>query len=137
MILYSKSMCLFVGSGFLVSHHGLRKPRHFYSLSPLETMSNHNWQVFHLISGTYFPFHATVRICWTLSHLPSPLNQTPNTPPNQTPNAMSIYQPCTPMHMQCKMPLHVSSCYMYNTLHGTIYKPYFMSSTMDNYIESI
>ena len=42
-----------------------------------------------------------------------------------------------PVHIQCKMPLHASSCYMYNTQQGTIYKPYFMPSTMDNYIESI
>ena len=46
IILYSKSMRLFVGSGFLVSHHGLRKPRHFYGLSSLGTMSN--WWVFYL-----------------------------------------------------------------------------------------
>ena len=42
IILYSKSMWLFMGSGFLVSHHRLSKPRHFYSLSPLGTMSDHN-----------------------------------------------------------------------------------------------
>ena len=47
IILYSKSMCLFVGRGFLVSHRGLLKPRHFYDLSPLGTMSYYNWQVFH------------------------------------------------------------------------------------------
>ena len=35
IILYSKFMCLFVDSGFLVSHRKLRKPRHFYGLSPL------------------------------------------------------------------------------------------------------
>ena len=34
--LYSKLMCLFVGSEFLVSHHRLHTPRHFYALSPLE-----------------------------------------------------------------------------------------------------
>ena len=95
IILYSKSMCLFVGSGFLVSHHRLCKPRHFYGLSPLGTVSDHNWRVFTrggiypflLIPDTYFSFHATVRLCWTLSNLPNP--------PNQTPNAVSIYQPCT------------------------------------------
>ena len=32
------TMCLFMGSGFLVSHRGLRKPRHFYGLSPLGTI---------------------------------------------------------------------------------------------------
>ena len=103
IILYSKSMRLFVGSGFLVSHHGLLKPRNFYGLSPLGTMSNHNWRVFHpeeggiypfLIPDTYFLFHVIVRLNWTLSQLQSP--------PNQTPNALSIYQPCTHTHeMQC------------------------------------
>ena len=47
IVLYSKLMRLFVGNGFLVFHHELLKPRHFYDLSPLGTMSNHNWQVFH------------------------------------------------------------------------------------------
>ena len=32
---------------FLVSHRGLHKPKHFYSLSPLGTMSDLNWQAFH------------------------------------------------------------------------------------------
>ena len=41
-------MRLFVGSGLLVSHRGLRKPRNFYGLSPMGTMSDHNWRVFHL-----------------------------------------------------------------------------------------
>ena len=102
IILYSKSMHLFVGSGFLVSHRRLRKPRHFYGLSPLGIMFDHNWRVFTrggiypllLILGTYFLFHATVRLYWTLSHLPSPSNQTPN--------AVSIYQLCTHTHeMRC------------------------------------
>ena len=42
-----KIMRLFVGSGFLVSHRELRKPRHFYDISPLGTMSDHNWRAFH------------------------------------------------------------------------------------------
>ena len=92
----------FVGSGFLVSHYGLRKPRHFYSLSPLGTIFDHNWWVFHprgiypflLMPDTYFLFHATIRFYWTLSHFPSP--------PNQTPNAVSIYKPCThTLEMRC------------------------------------
>ena len=45
---------------------------------------------FLLIPSTYFPFHAIMRLYWTLSHLPSP--------PNQTPKAMSIYQLCTHTH---------------------------------------
>ena len=36
----------------------------------------------------------------------------------------------------CQWDLRVLRRYN-NTLHGTIYKPYFMPSTMDNYIESI
>ena len=51
IILYSKPMHLFVGSEFLVSHHKLRKPKNFYSLSLLGTMSDHNWWVFHLRGG--------------------------------------------------------------------------------------
>ena len=82
-------MRLYVGSGVWVLHHGLRKPRHFYTLSPLGTMSDHNWKAFHLredlslLANTRhiysLPFYSTVRLCWTLSHLPSPPNQTPNT----------------------------------------------------------
>ena len=74
-----KIMCLFVGSEFLVSHHMPRKPRHFYSLLPLGTMSNHNWRVFHprgdlsLLDNTRhifsLPFYSTLRLYWTLSHL--------------------------------------------------------------------
>ena len=49
---------------------------------------------FLLIPKTYFMFHAIVRLCWTLSHLLSS--------PNQTPNAVSIYQPCTHTYeMRC------------------------------------
>ena len=89
IILLSKSMPLYVGSGFLMSHCGLHKSRHFYCLSPLGTMSNHNLRVFHpredlsLLANTRhifsLPFYSTVRLCWTLSYLPSPPNQTPNT----------------------------------------------------------
>ena len=141
IILYSKFMRLFVGSIFLVSHRRLSRPRHFYNLSPLGTMSDHNWRVFFtrggiypflLISDTYFPFHATVRLCWTLSHLPSP--------PNQTPNAMSTYQPCTHTHeMRCFLCICNAKChYMFShvtcLMNTTIYSPYFMSSIKDNYI---
>ena len=147
IILYSKSMRLFVGSGFLVSHCGLCKPRHFYDLSPLGTMSNHNWWVFHsrgdlsLLTDTRhifsLPFSSVVRLYWTLSHLTEPTKSTPN--------VVSTYQPCThtqlnamsPCICNAKMPLHVILCYMYNTLHITTYKLYFMQSTMDNYIKSI
>ena len=65
-----------------VSHHKLHKPRHFYDLSPLRTMSYHNWLVFHpredlsLFANTRHIFslalYSTVRHCWTLSHLTEP-----------------------------------------------------------------
>ena len=67
---------------FLVSHRGLRKPRHFYSLSTLGTMSDHNWRAFHsredisLLANTRhifsLPFYSIVRLCWMLSHLNQP-----------------------------------------------------------------
>ena len=89
IILFSKSMRLYVGSGFLVSHRRLYKPRHFYGLSLLGIMFDHNWRAFHpredlfLLANTRrifsLPFYLTVRLCWTLSHLPSPPNQTPYT----------------------------------------------------------
>ena len=116
IILYLKSMRLFMGSGFLVSHRGLRKPRHFYDLSPLGTMSNYNWRVFHLggiypfllIPDTYFSFHATVRLCWMLSHLLSLRNQTLST--------VSIYLPRTHTHeMRCFLCICNAKChYMFS-----------------------
>ena len=88
IILYSKSMRLFMGSGFFVSHLGLRKPRHFYGVLSLRIMSDHNWRVFHPRGGgggggdlsqladTWhifsLPFQSIVRLCWTLSHLTEP-----------------------------------------------------------------
>ena len=77
-----KTMCLFVGSEFLVSHHRLCKLKHFYGLLPLGTMSDHNWRVFHpraflsLLVDTrhifYFLLYSIVRLCWMLSHLTEP-----------------------------------------------------------------
>ena len=144
IILYSTFMRLFVGSRFFVSHRGLRKPSHFYGLSLLRTTSYHNWRVFHprgdlsLLSDTRHIFsvscnRATVERC--------PIYRA-NLIKHQThvdlPTMHSHPTQCdAPVHIQCKMSLHVNSCYMYNTLHGIIYKPYFMSSTMDNYIKSI
>ena len=96
-----KILHLFMGSRFLVSHRGLYKPRHFYGFSPLETMSDHNWRVFYsrgdlslLVDTRHIyslPFYSTVRLCWKLSHLSSP--------PNQTQNIISIYQLCTHTHL--------------------------------------
>ena len=77
-----KIMFLFVGSGFLVSHPRLRKPRHFDGLSLLGTMTYHNWKVFHprgdlslLIDIRHIfslPFYSIVQLYWTLSHLTEP-----------------------------------------------------------------
>ena len=71
-----KIMCLFVGRIFLVSHHGLRKPKHFYSLSPLGTMSDHNWYFtqggiypFLLILNTYFLYNFN-QPCDSVGHCP-------------------------------------------------------------------
>ena len=72
-----KTMYQFVGSEFLVSHVRLHKPRNFYSLSPLDTMSDHNCRVFYprgdlslLTNARHIfslPFYSIVRLCWTLS----------------------------------------------------------------------
>ena len=75
-----KIMRLCMGSGFLVLHCRVSKLRHFYGLSPLGTMSNHNWWVFHsmgdlsqLVDDIFsLPFQSTVRLYWTLSHLAEP-----------------------------------------------------------------
>ena len=135
----------FVGSIFLVSHHGLCKHKHFYGLSPLRTMSDHNWRIFHprgdlsLLANTWHIFFVSCNRATLLDVIPF-------TEPTQSNTKRSVDLPTmhshptqynAPVHIQCKMSLHVNSCYMYNTLHKTIYKPYFMSSTMDNYSESI
>ena len=101
-ILYSKFMLFFVGSGFLESHCGLRKPRQFYGLSSLGTMCDYNWWVFHqskdlsLFVDTRHIFSISCNHTTLLDIVPLP------SPPNRTPNAVSIYQPCTHTHeMQC------------------------------------
>ena len=75
-------MCIFVGIEFLALHCKLRKPRHFYGLSSLGNMSDHNWWVFHLrgdlslLANTQhifsIPLYSTVRLCWMLSHSTEP-----------------------------------------------------------------
>ena len=98
IILYSKSMSLFVGSGFLVSHRRLRKLRHFYSLSLLGTMSDHNWRVFHprgdlsLLADTQHIFSISCNRATLLDGFPF------TEPTQATPNTISIYQPCTHTH---------------------------------------
>ena len=121
-----------ISSGFLVSHRGLRKPRHFYGVSPLGTMSDHNWQVFHprgdlslLADNRHIfslPFYSTLRLCWTLSHLPT-MHSHPF-------NAMS---PCI-CNARCHCMLyHVT--YMMNATWTTQSTP--LTGVMDNHITCI
>ena len=79
--LYSKP-CSFCGKRIFGVHHRLSKPRHFYGISPLWTMSDHNWGVFYhrgdlsLLANTRhifsLPLYLTVRLYWTLFHLTEP-----------------------------------------------------------------
>ena len=84
IILYSKSMHLFMGSGFLVSHPELRKPRHVYGLSLLGTMSDHNWWVFHprgdlsLLVDTWHIFSISCNHATLLDVVPFTEPQSPN-----------------------------------------------------------
>ena len=103
-------------------HRGLRKPKHFYSLSPLGTMSDHNCRVFHL-RGDLFLIADTRHIFSVSWNRTTLLAFVPFTKPTQsTPNTVSIYQPCTHTYeMRCflcicngKNPLPVISCYMFN-----------------------
>ena len=80
--LYTKVMCLFVGSEFLVSHRRLRTPRHFYGLLPLElclTTTNESFTrggCLSLLAITRhkfsLPHYSILRLCWTSSHLTKP-----------------------------------------------------------------
>ena len=102
--------CVFVGSEFLVSYRRLRKPRHFYGLSPLGTMSDHNWQVFtrvgiypfllyltHVFFISFF-FSATVRLILNIVPFYRAHHRRPNTVSiyhvlatyHRTPNTVSI-----------------------------------------------
>ena len=97
IILYSKSMRLFVGSGFLVSHRGLRKLRNFYDLSPLGTMFDHNWQVFHprvdlsLLADTQHIFSISCNRATLLDVIPF-------TEPTQSNTKRSVYLPTMRSH---------------------------------------
>ena len=129
-----------------MSYHGLCKPRHFYGLSSLGTMSNYNWRTFHLredlslLANTRLifslPFYSTVRLCWTLSHLPSSLNQTPNivsilsTMHSHPFNAMFS---CI-CNVKCHCMLYHVTCIMNATW---IHNPHHLSSVMDNHITCI
>ena len=122
IILYSKSMHLFMGSRFLVSHCELHKPRHFYGLSPLGTMFDHNWLVFHpRVDLSLFTDNRNI---FSVScNRATLLDVVPYTEPTQLNTKRSVNLPTMHshpwnamflVHMQCKMPLHVISCYMYN-----------------------
>ena len=131
IILYSKS-CAFVWVAyFLVLHHRLRKPRHFYSLSPLGTMSYHNWRwrVFHprrggggggiypnlLIPDTFsLPFQSTMQICWTLSHLTEPTQSNTKRSVDLPTMHSHPFNEMSPCICNVIMPLQVISCCMHN-----------------------
>ena len=97
IILYSKFMCLFMGSGFLVSHHGLGKPKHFYDLSLLGTMSNHNWRVFH--SRGDLSLLANTRHMFSVScNRETLLDIVPFTEPTQSNTKRNVNLPTTHSH---------------------------------------
>ena len=141
-----KTMRLFVGSEFYVSHRRLCNPRHFYGLSPLATMSDHNWPVFHSRGDLSFladtrhifslPFSSIVQLYWTLSHLTKP-NQS-NTKRNvnsltmhsHTFNAMN---PCICNAIRHCMLYHVTC--MVNATWNTQSTP--LTDVMDNHITCI
>ena len=137
-----KTMRLFVGSEFLVSHCRLRKPRHFYGVSPLGTMSDHNWRGFHprrdlsLLANTRhifsLPLYSTVRLYWTLSYL-TELTQS-NTKHSVDSSTMhshpfNVISPCI-CNAICH--LHVISCHMHNECYmdNTIHTTYRVSWTI-------
>ena len=90
--LYTKLMCLFVGSEFLVSHRKLLMPKHFHKRSPLEvclitnTGSHTRGGVYPclLFPNTSFLYHF-IQLCDFVGRHP-----TVPSPPNQTPNAVLI-----------------------------------------------
>ena len=123
IILYLKSMRLFVGSRFLVSHRRLRKPRHIYDLSPLGTMSDHNWRVFHPRGDLSLIANNTRHIFSVSCNRATLLDVVPFTEPTKSNTKHSVDLPTMhshpwnamfPVYMQCKMSLHVISCCMYN-----------------------
>ena len=120
--LYTKLMCLFVGSEFLMSHCRLRTPRNFYGLTPLELclttlpgLSSEGCLSLPTIAQHKFslPLYSTVRLYWTLSHFTKPTQ-------SNTKRIVDYNHAPTPIqcdvlvHMQCNAPLRVISCPMYN-----------------------
>ena len=113
-----KTMCICVGSKFFVSHRRHHKPRHIYGISPLGTMSDHNWRVFHLrrdpslLANTRYvfslPLYSTVRLYWTLPHF---------TEPTQSSTKRSVHS--STMH---SYPFHtMSSCICNAICHCMLY----------------
>ena len=137
-ILYSKS-CAFMWVADFWFRTRLLKPRHFYSLSSLGTMSDHNWRVFHprgdlsqLVDTRHIfslPFQSTVRLCWTLSHLTKPTQS--NTKHSVDLSTMNShpFNALSPCICNAIMPLQVISfhmhdeCYMRH-LHTIFYTQY-------------
>ena len=105
IILYSKSMRLFMGRGFLVSNRELRKPRIFgFLVSPIGTISDHNWWVFHP-RGDLSLLADTRHIFFVSCNRTTLLDVVPFTEPTQlTPNTVSIYQPCTHTQLNAMPP---------------------------------
>ena len=128
IILYSKSMRLFVSKGFLVSHRGLRKPRHFYGLSPLGIIYDHNWWVFYprgdlpLVADTWNIFSISCN-CAILLDIVSFTK-----PTQSTPNAVSIYQPCTHTQLNAMPPCIYNAKCHYMLSHVTC----IMNTTLNN-----
>ena len=77
IIFFSKSMHLYVGSGFSMLRRGLYKPRHFYGLSPRvlcltiigELFSQGRIYPFLLIPDTYFHYHF-IQPCYSVGRCP-------------------------------------------------------------------
>ena len=105
-----------------MSRRRLRKPRHFCGLSLLGTMSNHNWWVFHsrenlsLLADTWHIFSVSCNRATLLDVIPFTVPNQSNIKRNvNIPTMHSLPTQCdASVHIQCKMSLHVSLCYMYN-----------------------
>ena len=117
----------------------LRKPRHFYGLSPLGTMSDHNWRVFHprgylsilAISNTHI-FHFLFLLCNCETHfgrcpiLSSPPSNTKHSVdlscthdiPSNTKHSVDLYHAFTSMSCDV-LCINAMQCYcMYIMLHA-------------------
>ena len=140
--LYTKLMCLFLSSEFLVSHRRLRTPGHFYGLSSLElclttidrSFTRGGVYPYLLLPDTNFIYHI-IQPCDSVGlrpTLPSPPNQTQNTVLILFNHALTPIPCHFPVHMKCNEPLHVISCHMYNECYmdNTINTTYWVSWTI-------